>query len=66
MERRSFLKKAAVGGLAAGTIAAPAIVHAQPKIQWRLAASWPKSLDTLFGGADLVAKRIGEITDGKF
>ncbi len=66
MERRSFLKKAAVGGLAAGTVAAPAIVHAQPKLQWRLAASWPKSLDTLFGGADLVARRVGEITDGKF
>ena len=54
MERRSFLKKAAAGGLAAGSIAAPAIVHAQPKLQWRLAASWTKSLDTLFGGADLV------------
>jgi len=65
MKRRSFLKKAA-GGLAVGTLAAPAIVHAQPTIQWRLAASWPKSLDTLFGGADLVARRVGEITDGKF
>jgi len=65
MQRRSFLKKAAVGA-AAGTIAAPAIVHSQPSIQWRLTASWPKSLDTLFGGADLVAKRVGEITDGKF
>ena len=65
MQRRSFLKKAAVG-LAAGSIAAPAIAQSNPKISWRLAASWPKSLDTLFGGADLVAKRVGEITDGKF
>lgn len=65
MQRRSFLKKAAVGA-AAGTVAAPAIVHAQPKLQWRLTASWPKSLDTLYGGAELVAKRVGEITDGKF
>jgi TRAP-type mannitol/chloroaromatic compound transport system substrate-binding protein len=40
MERRSFLKTAAAGGLAAGSIAAPAIVRAQPAIQWRLAASW--------------------------
>ena len=31
-----------------------------------MATSWPKSLDTLFGGAELVAKRVGEITDGKF
>jgi len=65
MQRRSFLKKVAAGA-AAGTVAAPAIVHAQPKIQWRLAASWPKSLETLFGGVDLLARRVGEMTDGRF
>ena len=65
MERRSFLKKAAAGVAAAG-VAAPAIAQPQPSIQWRLAASWPKSLDTLYGGAELVARRVGEITDGKF
>ncbi len=65
MQRRSFLKKAAVGA-AAGTLAAPAVAQSQPSIQWRMAASWPKSLDTLFGSAELVARRVGEITDGKF
>ncbi|MFL5223736.1 MAG: TRAP transporter substrate-binding protein [Microvirga sp.] len=65
MQRRSFLKKAAAG-VTAGVVAAPAIAQSQPTIQWRLAASWPKSLDTLFGGADLVARRVGELTDGKF
>src|SRR6202795_30809 len=67
MKRRAFLKKAAVG-LAAGTVAAPVIAQTQalPTIQWRMAASWPKSLDTLFGGAEQVAKRVGEITEGKF
>src|SRR4249919_3956153 len=65
MQRRSFLKKAAAG-VAAGAIAAPAIAQSQPSLQWRMAASWPKSLDTLFGGAELVCKRVGEITDGKF
>ncbi len=65
MERRLFLKKAAAG-VAATTVAAPAIAQSQPSIQWRLAASWPKSLDTLYGGAELVARRVGEITDGKF
>ena len=65
MERRSFLKKAAAGVAAAG-VAGPAIAQSQPSIQWRLAASWPKSLDTLYGGAELVARRVGEITDGKF
>jgi len=65
VERRSFLKKAAAG-VAAGAVAAPAIAQSQPPITWRMAASWPKSLDTLFGGADLVARRVGEITDGRF
>ena len=73
MKRRSFLKKAGVG-LAAGAAAAPGIVKAQapasaaglPTITWRMCTSWPKSLDTLYGGAELVARRVGEITDGKF
>ena len=65
MKRRSFLKKAAVG-VAASTVAAPAIAQSQPTITWRMAASWPKSLDTIFGGAEHVARRVGEMTDGKF
>jgi len=67
MKRRSFLKKAAAG-LALGSVAAPAIAQtaAQPTVTWRLAASWPKSLDTLYGAVELLAKRVGEITEGKF
>src|SRR5258708_37568480 len=65
MKRRSFLGKA-VAGVAAGVIAAPAIAQSQPAIQWRMAASWPKSLDTIYGSAEVVAKRVADITDGKF
>ena len=65
MQRRSFLKKAAAG-VAAGTVAAPALAQSQPSVTWRMATSWPKSLDTLFGGADYVCKRVAEVTDGKF
>ena len=65
MKRRSFLKKAAAG-LAAGTVAAPAIAQSQPTITWRMCTSWPKSLDTLYGGAEMVTKRVAEITEGKF
>src|SRR3982750_1683845 len=65
MERRAFLKKAAAG-VAAGSVAAPAIAQSQPTIQWRMAASWPKSLDTLFGAPELIARRVGEMTDSKF
>ena len=65
MERRSFVRSAGMAGvLAAG--AAPAIVHAQATIRWRLASSFPKSLDTLFGVADVFAKKVSEMTGGKF
>ena len=50
MKRRQFIKAAGVG-LAATAIAAPAIAQSMPEVKWRLTASWPKSLDTLFGAA---------------
>ncbi len=65
MKRRTFLSNAAAG-LAAGTVAAPAIAQSQPAIQWRIASSFPKSLDTIFAAAEIVAKRVAEITDNKF
>ncbi|MFN3302252.1 MAG: TRAP transporter substrate-binding protein [Roseateles sp.] len=65
MERRSFVRQAGLAGvLAAG--AAPAIVHAQAQVRWRLASSFPKSLDTIFGAADVFAKKVAEMTGGKF
>ena len=65
MERRSFVQGAGLAGvLAAGM--APAVVHAQANIRWRLASSFPKSLDTIYGAAEVFAKKVGEITGGKF
>lgn len=65
MERRSFLKKAGVG-LAAGAVALPAIAQTAPTIKWRMASSFPKSLDTLYGTGEFLVKRIAEMTGGKF
>ncbi len=66
--RRKFLKVAGTGGVAAAAsaLAVPAIAQSAPEIRWRMTASWPKSLDTLYGGAEYMAKRIGELSDGKF
>ncbi len=65
MERRSFVRSAGLAGvLAAG--AAPAIVHAQAAIRWRLASSFPKSLDTIFGAAETMSKMVKDMTGGKF
>jgi len=63
--RRVFLGRAAAG-VAGAAVAAPAIAQAQPTIQWRLASSFPKSLDTIFGAGELIGKRVAEITDNKF
>jgi len=65
MERRSFIKKAAAGA-GAGIIAAPAIAAELPAINWRLASSFPKSLDTIYGAADTFTKRVSQLTGGKF
>ena len=66
--RRKFIKAAGAGGagVASAVIAAPAIAQSMPEIKWRLAASWPKSLDTLYGGCEYFSKRIAELTDNKF
>src|SRR5580765_7221818 len=65
MERRSFLKKAGAG-IAAGAVAAPAIAQGAPEVKWRLASSFPKSLDTIFGAADVISKRVAASSGGKF
>src|SRR5574343_1828589 len=64
MDRRSLIKNAGIAGvLAAG--AAPA-VHAQAAVRWRMASSFPKSLDTLFGGAETFARTVKALSGGKF
>ncbi|MGQ9366000.1 TRAP transporter substrate-binding protein [Azospirillum sp. A39] len=64
--RRRDLLTATGAGMAAAGIAAPAIAQSQPTVQWRLASSFPKSTDILFGTSELIAKRVAETTDGKF
>ena len=65
MERRSFIRQTGLAGvLAAGM--APAVTHAQANLRWRLASSFPKSLDTIFGGAEVFAKKVSDMTGGKF
>jgi TRAP-type mannitol/chloroaromatic compound transport system substrate-binding protein len=65
MYRRQFLKTAGVG-LAATAVAAPAIAQSAPEVKWRLTSSFPKSLDTLYGAAEVFAKAVGDATDNKF
>src|SRR5262249_8026489 len=65
MKRRDFIKSAGIGVAAAG-VAAPAIAQSMPELKWRLTSSFPKSLDTLYGGAEVFSKAVAEATDNKF
>jgi TRAP-type mannitol/chloroaromatic compound transport system substrate-binding protein len=64
MDRRSIIKNAGLAGVLAAGIA-PA-VHAQAAIRWRLASSFPKSLDTIFGAAEVFSKAVKAMSGGKF
>src|SRR3546814_8708170 len=48
------------------TFAMPAIAQSMPEISWRMASSFPKSLDTIFGAGEVIARRVEAATDGKF
>jgi TRAP-type mannitol/chloroaromatic compound transport system substrate-binding protein len=65
MKRREFLKSAGVGA-AAVAVAAPAIAQSAPELKWRLTSSFPKSLDTIYGAAEVFSKAVAEATDNKF
>src|ERR1700759_1887417 len=66
MKRRDFIKVTGLAATGAASITGPAIAPASPEIKWRMTASWPKSLDTLYGGAETMAKAVAEATDNKF
>ncbi len=75
MRRRDFVKKAAVGAVAGGLVAgcggassengAPN-VQTRQNVRWRLASSFPRSLDTIYGVAETMAERLEALTDGRF
>jgi TRAP-type mannitol/chloroaromatic compound transport system substrate-binding protein len=65
MKRRQFLQ-AAGAGLAGSAVAAPAIAQSMPETKWRLTSSFPKSLDTIYGAAEVFSKAVAEATDNKF
>ncbi len=65
MKRREFLKAGTLG-VAASAVAAPAIAQSMPELKWRLTSSFPKSLDTIYGAAEVFSKAVAEATDNKF
>ncbi|MDP2449710.1 TRAP transporter substrate-binding protein, partial [Polaromonas sp.] len=64
MNRRALFRHAGIAGVLAAGVA-PA-VHAQAAVRWRLASSFPQSLDTIYGGAETFAQHVRAVSGGKF
>lgn len=62
--RRQLLKAGALGATASFTTGAYA--QTQPSVRWRMAALYPRSLDTCYGSTEQMCKRVAELTNGKF
>ncbi len=65
MDRRKLVRTGAIGA-AAAALATPALAQTAPEVKWRLTSSFPKSLDTLYGGAEFFAHRVAALTDNRF
>jgi TRAP-type mannitol/chloroaromatic compound transport system substrate-binding protein len=68
MERRSFLKGATLAGAAgAATLASsfPKPAISQGRIEWRMVTAWPKGMPGVGTGAQRLADRIGEMSEGR-
>jgi TRAP-type mannitol/chloroaromatic compound transport system substrate-binding protein len=65
MDRRKFIKNAglATGAAAATTLAAPAI--AQERIEVAMVSTWPRDFPGLGTGAQRLAQRMSDMTDGR-
>jgi TRAP-type mannitol/chloroaromatic compound transport system substrate-binding protein len=65
LKRRAFLQGAVVAS-GASAISAAALAQTAPQVKWRLTSSFPKSLDTIFGTAQILAKYVADATDNRF
>jgi len=65
MKRRQFLRATGLAA-AAAAVAKPAIAQTMPELRWRLTSSFPKSLDALYGTAEVFSKAVAEATDNRF
>lgn len=73
MQRRQFLTNAGISAVTSATLVScqsqnksTVTANSLPEIKWRMVTSWPKSLETIFGGAQTVCDRLKAMSGGKF
>ncbi len=73
MRRRDFVKQTTMAVTAGGLLSAcgtrsgggPAIQSTQ-NVTWRLASSFPRSLDTIWGASEVLSDTLATLTGGRF
>lgn len=73
MERRQFLTNAGISAITSATLVScqsqnksTVTANTLPEIKWRMVTSWPKSLDTIFGGVQGICDDVKAMSGGKF
>jgi TRAP-type mannitol/chloroaromatic compound transport system substrate-binding protein len=75
MKRRTFVAKGLAGAAGTGALLAACrqpdgsdgpTIQTRPSVRWRLASSFSRSLDTIYGAADVLAERVSTLTEGRF
>lgn len=76
--RRRFLGQASAGVVGAGVVAAcgaadgggdesgAPVVQTNPRVMWRLASSFPRGLDTIWGSAEMLGEITSSLSGGRF
>jgi TRAP-type mannitol/chloroaromatic compound transport system substrate-binding protein len=71
LKRRDFVARALPAAVATAALGcasedgAPA-VRTSESVRWRLASSFPRALDTLYGAAEVLATRVAAMSEGRF
>src|SRR5690606_37754010 len=80
VDRRAFVKQAALGAAGAGTLGALGACGSAgtaggeagqgmvtgPQVTWRVASGFPRGLDIIYGSAEALAQRVSAMTSGRF
>ena len=57
-QRINITRRIGAAGALASLASVTAAAQNLPAINWRLASSFPKSLDTIYGGAEVFSKKV--------
>lgn len=66
MQRRDFIGRGAAQLALGGTVLSAPALATQPTVRWRLASSFPKTVDTVSNATELFAQQVSLMSEGRF